>query len=495
MKYQLKQQVISLAALFGLSAMSLSLSAEELLQSRSTVTYQQQVEKLLQSLIDVTEVPAFSVAIVHRGELVASVAAGYADKELKQPATPEHLFRLASVSKVVGASMIAESVLDNKLDPDHPIGHYYPELNSRYHAITMRQLLAHTSGMPHYQLIDSVVGEDHYYSATAALSTLRDRHLLSSPGAKYEYSTHGYTLAGAILEQITKQKLQFNLPQYIKTLTGKPTPLVENVHKLHPMSSNLYERDGNTVKKVAFDDNSFSVFGAGLSATASDLAYVGAQVLKKSQSSASYQRLLFTPVKTNDGRLVMHEEKEQVGFGWRIGKTEQGKTIYHHAGVTFGARSVLIIYPELDLSIAFLSNSSWVSSIEKTANTLVELYLSDSQPEVISDGQVYNMLYQKESVKGQVKCANTICVLDNDKSKLSTWLQKFNPTSQQSSNWPLYAFRSENEQRLIMVTKIGFIDLTATLDSTTHQGEAGAGRPISFTLHHPSTSQVETEKI
>ena len=494
MKYLFKKQVASLTVLVGLSTMSLSVSALEEPQSRPTLTYQQQVEKLLQSLVDVTEVPAFSIAIVHRGQLVAAAAAGYADKEQKQPATPEHLFRLASVSKVVGASLIAESVLDNKLDPDKPIGHYYPELNPRYHAITMRQLLAHTSGMPHYQLTDTVIGKDHYYSATAALSTLKDRHLLSSPGAKYEYSTHGYTLAGAILEQITDQKLQSSLPQYIKTLTGKSTPLVENIHKLHPMSSNLYERDGDTVKKIAFDDNSFSVFGAGLSATASDLAYFGAQVLKKSQNSQSYQRLLFTPVKTNEGSLVLHETKEQLGFGWRIGKSEQGKTIYHHAGVTFGARSVLIIYPEQDLSVAFLSNSSWVSSIEKTANTLVELYLSDSQPEVVFGGQTYDLLYQKETTKGQVQCANAICNLDDDKSKLSTWLKKFNPTPQKSSNWPLYSFRSANDKRLIMVTKIGLIDLTANPDSTTYVGESGTGKSISFSLHDYSKSPIKRDK-
>lgn len=494
MKYPIKKQVISLTALFGLSTMSLSLPAAELPQNRSPSTYQQQVERLLQSLVDVTEVPAFSVAIVHRGELVASVAAGYADREQKRPATPEHLFRLASVSKVVGASMIAESVLDKNLDPDKPIGHYYPQLNPRYHAITMRELLAHTSGMPHYQLNDSSIGKDHYYSATEALSTLKDRDLLSTPGSKYEYSTHGYTLAGAILEQVTHQKLQFSLPQYIKAFTGKPTPLVENIHKLHPMSVSVYERDGNIVKRVAPDDKSFSVFGAGLSATAPDLAYFGAQVLKKSHSSDSYKRLLFTPVQTNDGNVV-YEEKEQLGFGWRIGKTEQGKTIYHHAGVTLGARSVLVIYPELDLSVAFLSNSSWVSSIEKTANTLVELYLSDSQPEVISDGQVYKILYQKESVKGHVKCINATCSLNNDKSKLSTWLQKFNATSQPSSNWPLYAFRSQSDKRLIMVTKVGLIDLTTNLNSTTYHGEAVAGRSISFIFPSLPDNQLKTSNM
>ncbi|MDR7120949.1 serine hydrolase domain-containing protein [Rheinheimera soli] len=456
--------------------------AEELLQPQSTTPYQQQAELLLQSLVDVTEVPAFSMAIVHRGELVAAVAVGHADREKQQPATPAHLFRLASVSKVVGASMLAELVMDNKLDPDKALGHYYPELSKQYHAITMRQLLAHTSGMPHYQPIDGFIEKNHYTTATAALATLKDRSLLSLPGTAYEYSTHGYTLAGAIFEKITGQTLQQSLPQYMKSFTGKPTPLIENIHALHPLSASLYERSGDQVNNIMFDDHSFSVFGAGLSATATDLAYFGAQVLNKSRSSDSYQRLLFTAVTTSDGRPT-GDAKGQVGFGWRIGKSEQGKTIYHHAGTTPGARSVLLLYPEQDLSIVFLSNSRWISSIEKTANTLVELYLSGAESVVLPTTQSYTLNYKAETFTGSIRCADALCTLMNDKSQLSEWLKKFNPTSQHSANWPIYAFRSANDKRLIMVTKVGFIDLTGTLDASDYQGDAGTDRKISLTLH------------
>ncbi|MBU1308576.1 MAG: beta-lactamase family protein [Gammaproteobacteria bacterium] len=95
--------------------------------------YEQQESQLFNSLIEITAVPAFSVAIVHRGKLLAAVATRLTDPVLtaaanesgafvlKQPVTPAHLFLLASVSKVVGASMLAELVLENKLNPDTPI--------------------------------------------------------------------------------------------------------------------------------------------------------------------------------------------------------------------------------------------------------------------------------------------------------------------------------------------------------------------------------------
>lgn len=494
MKYMFSKKLVRLICLIGPSIMAPWVCAEELFQPQSTTPYQQQAELLLQSLVDVTEVPAFSMAIVHRGELVAAVAVGHADREKLKPVTPAHLFRLASVSKVVGASMLAELVMDNQLDPDKALSHYYPELSKKYQAITVRQLLAHTSGMPHYQAIDGLIEKKHYTTAIAATATLKDRSLLSLPGTTYEYSTHGYTLAGAVFERITGQTLQQSLPLYMKSFTGRPTPLIENIHALHPLSANLYERSGNQVDNIKFDDKSYSVFGAGLSATATDLAYFGAKVLNKSRDSDNYQRLLFTPVTTRDGRLA-GDAKEQIGFGWRIGKSEQGKTIYHHAGTTPGARSVLLLYPEQDLSVVFLSNSSWVSSIEKTANTLVELYLSDAKAELLPTKATYSLDYQGTAFSGNLHCSHTSCALMNDKSLLSKWLQKFNPTSQQAANWPIYAFRSATDKRLIMVTKVGFIDLTGTLDTSGYLGDSGTGSQISLTLHEtpkPRASAVPT---
>ena len=192
--------------------------------SRETVpetanNYQQQLTSLLTSLNDVTGVPGFSVAIIHKGKLVASVATGFADVANDLPAKPSTTFRLASVSKIVGAVMLAELVVNSRLNPDVGIGQYYPELNSKYHNITLRELLSHTSGMPHYQSKDYDIYNKSYSSATEALETLKGRDLLSRPGYQYHYSTHGYTLAGAIYERITGQPLSVGVIDFVKRWT------------------------------------------------------------------------------------------------------------------------------------------------------------------------------------------------------------------------------------------------------------------------------------
>jgi len=423
------------------------------------IEYEQELTRLLSALKDVTGIPAFSVAVVHKGELVASVSTGYVDTEKKTLATNQHLFRLASVSKIIGATMLAELVVNGQLDPDMPIGQYFPELDTKYQQITLRQLVSHTSGMPHYQIKDYNIYNKHYLSAIEAIETLKGRDLLSKPGENYSYSTHGYTLAGAIHERVSEQPLSSSIPSFIKRWTKKATPIIENIENLSPLTSKIFTRNGGTVDEEDFGEKSYSIFGAGLSATASDLAYLGDEVLNRSKSNEAYRQLLFTPTMTNAGKYAGNE-KYQVGFGWRIGKDAQGRRVYHHAGATPGARSIIVLYPEQDISITILSNSSWTSGIDKMAFSLAGLYIDKASYKSFTDNMKYEVNYDSSKSKGKISCTSDICFLANERSGYSNWLNKFNSTGEFIANWPIFLYSSEKGDRLLMVTKVGITSLT-----------------------------------
>lgn len=78
-----------------------------------------------------------------------------------------------------------------------------------------------------------------------------------------------------------------------------------------------------------------------------------------------------TPALLEDGTTVMHADST-VGFGWRSGLDGDGDgdRTAHHAGIANGARSVLVLYPDLQVAVSVLSNALWVSSIEQTATVL-----------------------------------------------------------------------------------------------------------------------------
>ncbi|WP_086930876.1 serine hydrolase domain-containing protein [Agarilytica rhodophyticola] len=416
--------------------------------------YEKELSKLLDSLSNVTKVPSFSVSVVHKGRLVASASTGYTDVENGVHTTNESIFRLASVSKIVGASMLAELVIAGKLNPDAHIGNYVPNLDERYHQITIRQLLSHTSGMPHYQIKDYDIDNKHYQSAQEALETLKGRSLLSYPGDKYHYSTHGYTLAGVIYELVSKRALSKSLPDFIRRWTGKKTPVIEDIRNLHPNTSNLYSLSFGGVEKIAFSEKSYSIFGAGLSATASELAYFGYEVLNKSRSNTDYEKLLFSPSLTNNGRAVA-TSTFHVGFGWRIGHDEQGRKVYHHAGATPGARSILVLYPDEDLAISILSNARWISSIDKMAFALVDLYLNNVKPNALKPGTTYTATFGTATVTGKISCNNATCYLKNENTPYTRWLNTFNSTGNHTDDWPIFSYSSKHGDRLLMVSKIG----------------------------------------
>ena len=431
---------------------------EKLNSTSNQTAYEQEVNKLLVSLHKITKVPGYSVTVVHQGKTVASVATGFTDLSKQISTTEESIFRLASVSKVIGATMLAELVIDGRLDPDAEIGRYIPRLNKRYRKITVRQLVSHTSGMPHYQAKDYDIYDKHYESASQAISTLKGRSLLSEPGADYYYSSHGYTLAGAVYEYITKQPLSVGVPDFVKRWTGRNTPIIEDVLALPSNTSNLYRYSADDIVNEEFGEKSYSVFGAGLSSTSLDLAHLGYQVLNKSKHNPSYQKLLFSPALTSDGEPVA-TPNYQVGFGWRIGTDMQGRIVYHHAGATPGARSVLVLYPEFGLSISILSNVSWVAGIDKMAYSIGGLYLDQAKPVTIQPNTKYSAVFAGAKFTGRISCNNTNCFLENEQTSYSKWQNKFNSTAEYIDDWPIYSYSSAQGDRLLMVSKTGIYTL------------------------------------
>ena len=237
-------------------------------------------------------------------------------------------------------------------------------------------------------------------------------------------------------------------------------------------SSKLYKLTKFGAKEIAYGEKSYSVFGAGLYSSAEDLASFGAKVLKMSKADEKYHQLLFTPTKNKNGKVVTDRDF-QVGFGWRISSDLFGRTVYHHAGATPGARSILAIYPEHELSIAFLSNSSWISSIDKLASALASLYLDGAEAISIASTK-YQITNKNQSIVATTECQMNKCFFKDDTTDYSLWLNTFNASSERVKRWPGFIYRVGKKQRLYMVNKVGIGVLenkreSFSLDTGKHQ--------------------------
>ena len=97
--------------------------------------------------------PGLSVAVVYDQELVWSAGFGHADMAQQIPATPETIYRIASITKLFTATAVLQLRDAGKLQLDDPVRKHLPWFNIQNPfgdapPITLRHLLTHTAGLP-----------------------------------------------------------------------------------------------------------------------------------------------------------------------------------------------------------------------------------------------------------------------------------------------------------------------------------------------------------
>ena len=150
-----------------------------------------------------------------------SGAAGVADRASKTPLTPQHAFRIASVTKLFTAAAVLRLAESGRLDVDAPIARYLAaETVAALRAggydtdrILVRHLLAHTAGLFDYAeapafnaAILAQPCKRWTRSEEVALAMAKGKPL-GAPGEVFGYSDTGYVLLGEIVERVTGEPL------------------------------------------------------------------------------------------------------------------------------------------------------------------------------------------------------------------------------------------------------------------------------------------------
>ncbi len=162
---------------------------------------------ILQEAITRAAFPAASVAVTYQGKLLALKAFGQFTYETSSPAvTVATVFDLASVSKVVATTTMAMILYERGLiDLEAPVASIVPEFSgadTRRGEVTVRMLLAHSSGLPAYEkLFLKAKTRDELLAAAFATA------LTADPGARAEYSDIGFIILAIALERVADEGL------------------------------------------------------------------------------------------------------------------------------------------------------------------------------------------------------------------------------------------------------------------------------------------------
>ena len=312
-------------------------------------------------------IPGASAAVYSGDRLVWTGAVGKANIELDVAARPEHRFRLGSVAKVITASTAIRLAQQGRIDLDRPIGQLMTTLPEHHRATTLRQLLNHRGGVRHYNGRDfdfrepgGSIDARNYPDMASALAIFIADPLIAPAGTKSSYSTHGYTLAAAVMETATKQSFLTLVDAEVSKPLGLASLSPDDLALIVPNRVARYDQRADLMRdfplvteEIGNSDKVNAAYkwaGGGFVSTAADLARFGAAHLKPGHFTQASLDTLFTP------KDPIEPEQPRLGLGWRVDQDTKGRRRWHHAGSQQGARAGLVVYPDQNLSLAMMTN-------------------------------------------------------------------------------------------------------------------------------------------
>ncbi len=152
--------------------------------------------------------PGVAILVVENGRPVLAKTVGFADIPGQLPITDRTLFDLASVSKPITGLAVLHLVERGRLSLDDEVSSVLPEYRVpvRGRAVTVRDLLQHTSGLRDYS--SDFPGSDAAFAALTTkthLDWLNKTRPKRAPGVRFEYNNSNYTLLSRIVEQVTNR--------------------------------------------------------------------------------------------------------------------------------------------------------------------------------------------------------------------------------------------------------------------------------------------------
>jgi CubicO group peptidase (beta-lactamase class C family) len=164
------------------------------------------ISSFLAERIAAGDFPSAVYLVAERGEAVFADALGNAVIEPRRiAATLETIYDLASLTKPLITGMLcARRIEAGELTLDSSVSHYLPEFDrTDKSAITLRELLTHTSGLPAWRPL-YILAQGEPDTAVAAIANL---DLEYKPGTRVVYSDLGFMALGLLLERLTGKRL------------------------------------------------------------------------------------------------------------------------------------------------------------------------------------------------------------------------------------------------------------------------------------------------
>jgi CubicO group peptidase (beta-lactamase class C family) len=303
-----------------------------------------ETQRLCEEQIEKDAVPGLAIAVVFQDQVVYAAGFGVRDVNAREPVNADTVFQLASLSKAIGSTVVAELVGEGKISWDSRISDLNPDF-AMYdpwvtHEITIRDFYAHRSGLP-ANAGDAL--EILGFNREQILHRLRYQKPDSSFRFRWAYTNFGVTEAAVAAAKAYNLTWEDASEQKLYTLGHVRV-------------------GGKWVQKYQRDPDPQSPAG-GVSSSVNDLAkwmrlqlangqFEGKRIVDEKALAATHSPQIFMWSDPLNGLPMFY------GLGWIVTYDKEGRLNLWHTGIfTTGAATIVRLVPSEHLGIVVLTNA------------------------------------------------------------------------------------------------------------------------------------------
>ena len=301
----------------------------------------QELDKYIADYRLLKNVPSISAGVLSNGKIFWLGAAGYSDLENHITANPKTIYRIASISKPITAVAVMQLVEKGKIKLDEDALKYIPYFPKKKWKFTVRQLLNHTSGIRNYKTAEEFNSKEHYNTVKEAVNIMMDDPLSFQPGTKFQYTTLGYNLLAAIIEEESGMDYNSYLKKHIFEPAGMNSTYAEIQKNIVFNRAHGYEKDEyRELENAPLADLSIKYAGGGLISTPEDLLKFANSLISGTLIKPASVDTMLAPTKLINGSIISY------GLGFSTNITGNREGFFSHAGNGTGFSSFFVVFPK-----------------------------------------------------------------------------------------------------------------------------------------------------
>jgi CubicO group peptidase (beta-lactamase class C family) len=303
-----------------------------------------------------------SIGIVYDQQLVWAQGFGHADVERKTAATPQTIYRIASITKLFTSTAILQLRDAGKLQLDDPLSKHLPWFQIKHRfpdapPITLRHLLTHTAGLPREAAFPYWI-DNEFPTLEQIQERLPEQETALPTESKWKYSNLGLTLLGEVVSAVADMPWADYIEGKILQPLEMENTFARTVPADHPQLATGYGRRlPHQPRQLAPHSDTRGIApSANMASCVEDLAKFamlqfrdgpqrGKQILRGS-SLREMQRVHWLNPDWSAGR----------GLGFYVWRLD-GKTLSGHGGALQGYRTEFQLCPADKIGVIALTNA------------------------------------------------------------------------------------------------------------------------------------------